>query len=342
MRWTTYFVTPGLLALLPLAVLVYWLLRQSGGRVWFSSLRLLPHHARTWRTRLAPMPDVLQALAVVAVVIAAAGPIAGDERTRIRRDGIAMVFAVDVSTSMMALDLAPPGKEQTRLDTVKQVFEKFVLGAEKLRGRRDDAIGLISFARYADTRSPITLDHANLVTALRALQFADQESGEDGTALGAGLSLAVERIRNYAAKSRVVVLLTDGVQTESRISLNAAIASAQDAQVKVYTIGAGTNGYAPVRVPLEDGGSRLMQMPVEIDEAALNEVASKTGGAYFRATDANSLAAIYQQIDALERSRNEDTVFASYTHYYSYFVVLALALVGVALVLRTTVLRRLP
>lgn len=323
------------------AIPALWWARRSSGRVVFSALSALPARGTTWRTALAWVPDALLALAVVALGVAFAGPRRGDENARIRREGVAMVMAADISSSMRALDLSEPRRELTRLDAVKRTFEQFVLGgAGGLRGRPDDAIGLVSFAGHADTRSPITLDHGNLVTAARELQIVSERS-QDGTALGDGLALAIERLRKFSARSKVIILLTDGVETAGTLTARSAIDLAVGAGIKVYTIGAGTNGVAPIRVDTPMG-SRLVQTEVEIDEATLREIADKTGGAYFRATDLAGLKTVYQQIDKLERTGLEENQFYQFHEYYGWFVALALVLVAAAFALRGTVLRRLP
>jgi Ca-activated chloride channel homolog len=324
-----------------LAIPAYVLSRMSAGRVVFSSLRALPLGGETWRTRLAWLPDALNAAAVIALAIALTGPRAGDQSARVRRDGIAVMMAVDVSGSMRALDLTPPGRpEMTRLDAVKQAFERFVLGGGELAGRPDDAIGLVAFASYAETRSPLTLDHGNLATAARELTFARDE--ESLTSIGAGLELAVQRLGEFKARSKVAILLTDGVSTLHDIDENTAIDDAVKAGVKVYTIGAGTNGTAPVRTHLPDGTSFLDQQPVFIDEAVLRKIADKTHGQYFRATDHKSLGGIYEAIDRLERTTLEEERFTEYRQFYGRFVVAAMALVLAAFLLRGTLLRRLP
>jgi len=328
-----------LFAVLLAAPALLWASRGAG-RVVFSSLRALPAGGQTWRTRIAWLPDALMALAVVSLVIALAGPRAGDKNARIRREGIAIMMAVDVSGSMRALDLSQKNRELTRLDAIKQVFEQFALGGGGLDGRADDAIGLVAFAKYAETRSPLTLDHGNLAAAARQLDFASEE--EDGTALGAGLQLAVERLREFDARSKVAILLTDGVGNVHEISEDSAIDDAVKAGVKVYTIGAGTNGSAPIRVDLGDGHQRLVHTQVQIDEAALRKIADRTGGQYFRATDNASLRQIYGQIDRLERTSLEEERFTEYHQFYGWFVAIAMGLVAAALLLRGSVLRRLP
>ena len=336
-----HFADASFLVLAVLAVPAYWWASRAAGRVVFSSLRALPAGGHTWRTRIAWVPDVLIAIAVVSLAIALAGPRRGDKTSRIHREGIGIVMAVDCSGSMRALDLSEKTQELTRLDAVKKVFEEFVLGGPGLDGRPDDAIGLVAFARYADTRSPPTLDHGNLVAAARQLDFAKQD--EDGTAIGAGLELAVQRLVELKkVRSKVVVLLTDGESNIHDIDEETAIDDAKKAGVKVYTIGAGTNGMAPIRVDRGDGQTELMQMPVSIDEKLLREIADKTGGRYFRATDHTSLTLIYDQIDQLERSKLDEDRFAEYEQFYPWFVYAAMALIVASLVLRGTVLRRLP
>jgi len=328
---------PWFLCALLLAPLAWLWSRRSAGRVVFSSLRALPGGGDTWRTRIAWLPDALLALAVASLVIALAGPRKGDDKSRVHADGIAICMAVDVSGSMHALDLSEKGKETTRLDAVKGVFEQFV------DARPDDAIGLVAFAAYADTRSPLTLDHQNLIAAAQHVSFANR--GEDGTALGAGLALATERVSELRPREklgRVVILLTDGVSNIHDIQEDDAIAHAVEKGVKVYTIGAGTNGQALVRVDLGDGRSQLMNQPVEIDEAMLQRIADRTGGKYFRATDHASLVSIYDQIDKLEKAKLSGTQFANYHYFYAWFAGLAMLLVIAAFALRGTVLRRLP
>jgi Ca-activated chloride channel family protein len=332
---------PWFLLALVLVVPAIWWSQRAAGRVVFSSLRALPMGGHTWRTRIAWLPDLLLGLAVVALVIGLTGPRAGDKSSRVRRDGIAIALAVDVSGSMRALDLSEKNRELTRLDAVKKVFEQFVLGTKGLAGRPDDAIGLVAFASYAETRSPLTLDHSNLVMAARQLDFAPDD--ESGTRIGNGLALAIERLREFKPKTqvaRIAILLTDGettIRDENTIDEDAAIQQALDAGVKVYSIGAGTNGVAPVRV---DG--ELRQMPVSIDEGTLKKIAEKTGGQYFRAQDFAGLQRIYKQIDKAERTTIEEDRFTEYHLFYGWFVGAAMLLMTIAFTLRGTVLRRLP
>jgi Ca-activated chloride channel family protein len=331
---------PWLILTALLAIPAYLWSRASAGRVVFSSLRALPLGGNTWRTRLAWLPDALIALGVVVLAIALVGPRAGDSTSRVRRQGIAIMMAVDVSGSMRALDLSEKSRELTRLDAVKQAFEHFVLGGGKLGGRPDDAVGLVAFASYAETRSPLTLDHGNLATAARELGFARDD--ESQTAIGAGLELAVQRLAEYKAASKVAILLTDGESNVHDIDEDTAIDDAVKAGVKVYTIGAGTKGVAPIRIPREDGRSELRQIEVSIDEALLQKIADKTHGQYFRATDHAGLDKIYEAIDKLERTTIQDEQFTEYHEYFAGFVIAAFILVLAAFALRGTLLRRLP
>lgn len=333
-----------------LALPAMWWSMGSSGRVVFSSLQSLPAGA-TWRTRLAWLPDALIGLAVVGFAIALAEPRKGDSNSRVQREGIGIVMAVDVSGSMRAQDLAEggdgarcdydPKHDPTRLGSVKRVFEQFVVGgANGLDGRPDDAIGLVAFARYADTRSPLTLDHGNLITAARQLDFAQGQ--DDGTAIGAGLELAVQRVTEFKARSKIIVLLTDGESNVHDIDEGDAIADAVKHGIKVYTIGAGTTGVAPICADDGSPGGALMRMPVSIDETLLRKIADKTGGQYFRATDAKTLKNIYLQIDRLERTKIDEQRFLQYKQYYPWFLGAAMALVVIGFLLRATALRRLP
>ena len=293
---------PALLLLVLLAIPVFLLARRAPGRVLFSSLTLLPRAVAGWRSRLAWLPDALLALALVALVVALAGPRIGERVSRIQREGIAVAMVVDTSGSMRALDLSTADRERTRLQAVQDVFESFVLGGGGLPGRPDDAIGLIRFAGFADTAAPLTLDHENLVALARNLEITTARE-EDGTAIGDALGLAVERLRESPAESRIAVLLTDGVNNAGVESPSAAAELARSQGVKVYTIGAGRTGIAPVRVPDGRGGSVLRSMAVEIDEAVLQDIAERTGGRYFRADDAEALVDVYEEIDRLERTK---------------------------------------
>lgn len=335
------FQAPWLLPAMLLAIPVYlWSLR-GGGHVLFSSFRLLPAQGRSWRVRLTFLPALLLALGAAALGLGLAGPRLRDRNERVKKSGIAIMMAIDISGSMQALDLSEPQRERTRLDAVKDVFQDFVQGGHGLPGREGDMIGIVSFARYADTRCPLTLDHDNLRQVAGQLEIASRPE-EDGTALGDGLGLALERLRESRARSRVVILLTDGVNNTGETAPLQAAELALKIGVKVYTVGAGTNGMAPVRVQDRFGRSFLQRMPVEIDEKSLKEIAARTGGHYFRATDADGLRRAYREIDALERSEFAEERYRQYRELYPHATALALALLSIGWLLAGTVFRRLP
>ncbi len=273
---------PWLLLTSLLGVLVWWLAVRAPSQVQFSSLAVFDRIPRTWRARLATVPACLLAIAVVALSVALARPRTPDAQTKVSREGIAIMMAVDRSGSMNARDLVVEDTGIDRLTVVKKVFRDFVLGQEGAgRGRADDTIGLIAFARFADSLCPLTLDHGNLAVLVDDLEIVTQRS-EDGTAIGEGLALAVERLRKNPAKSKVIILLTDGVNNVGAIDPLQAAELAAAENIKVYCIGAGTEGFAPV--PQQDpftGRIVLRRAYVEIDEATLREISDKTGGRIF-------------------------------------------------------------
>jgi Ca-activated chloride channel family protein len=252
-------------------------------------------------------------------------------------------MAVDRSGSMNARDLVEGDYSVDRLTVVKKVFQQFVLGTGPSgQGRPDDMIGLVAFARYADSLCPLTLDHGNLVAIADQLQMVEQE-GEDGTAIGDGLALAVERLVRHKARSKVVILLTDGVNNTGAMEPVRAAELAASQNVKVYCIGAGTSGVAPFPLPNPfTGRIELTPVAVSIDEQALQDIAAKTGGKYFRATDAQALAEIYREIDRLERTKISELRYLQYREHYVSFVIASLGLLAASVITGGTVFRRVP
>ena len=332
---------PLLLLLALLAVPVFLLARRPSGRVLFSSFDVLPAVRGGWRSRLAWLPDALLALALLALVLALAGPRVGERFSRIQREGIAIMMVVDTSGSMSALDLSTQQRERTRLEAVQDVFERFVLGGGDLLGRPDDAIGLVSFAAYADTAAPLTLDHENLVAVARNLAITTLRE-ENFTAIGDALGLAVERLRESPAQSRIAVLLTDGVNNAGVETPGAAAELARSLGVKVYTIGAGSTGIAHMRVPDARRGSTLRAVAVEIDEETLRDVAERTGGLYFRASNADALAEVYAEIDRLERTKITEDRSRQYEELFSLPLLAALLLAALGWLGRSAVFARVP
>jgi|TARA_B100000315_G_scaffold73405_1_gene66984 Ca-activated chloride channel family protein len=339
---TVEFRQPELLWLVLVAIPIFFLSNHAPGRLVFSSLALIPSQQRGLRERLAWLPDALLALAVVFLTVALAGPRIGERYSRIHREGIAIMMVMDISGSMQALDLSTEDGERTRLMAVQDVFESFVLGGDGLPGRPDDAIGLVNFAGYADTAVPLTLDHENLTAIARDLEIVSERS-EDGTAIGDALGLAVERLRGSQAESRIAVLLTDGVHNAGVESPAAAAELARSMAIKVYTIGAGTTGLAPVRTqdPFT-GRSVLRAMAVEVDETTLKEIAERTDGRFFRATDAEGLQDVYAEIDRLTRSSLTEERFRQFYELFTIPLAIGLALAAIGWVSRGGLLVRLP
>ena len=332
---------PLLLLLAVLAVPVFLLARRAPGRVLFSSLSLLPAVAIGWRARFAWVPDALLAAALLALVVALAGPRIGERTSHVQREGIAIMMVVDTSGSMSALDLSTSNRERTRLQAVQDVFERFVLGGGELPGRPDDAIGLVSFAGYADTAAPLTLDHENLVAVARNLEITTLRE-ENFTAIGDALGLAVERLRESPAESRIALLLTDGVNNAGVETPAAAAELARSQNVKVYTIGAGSTGIAHMRVPDGRRGTTLRAVAVEIDEETLRDVAERTGGRYFRADNAEALVDVYAEIDHLERTRITEDRTRQYNELYATPLLAALLLAALGWLARGAVFARVP
>ncbi len=324
-----------------LAPVVFWLAWRARSTVTYSSLGLFARTPRSLRVRLAWVPPCFLALATAALGVALAGPRTGDSTTKVKREGIAISMVVDRSGSMKALDLSLGDEMLTRLDAVKRVFRDFVTGTEGFRGRPDDLVGLIAFAEYADGLCPLTLDHANLLLILEDLDFPPGNEA-NLTAIGEGLALAVEHLRRQTATSKVAILLTDGDNNAGDVSPQQAAELAAAHGIKVYTIGAGTIGLAPVMVEDQFGNKRLRQTRVHIDEATLQEIAAKTGGRYFRATDHDGLAAVVAEIDKLERSEITELRYLDYTERYGELVVAALALIAASCLASGFFLRRLP
>ena len=321
------FVRPWLLLLLLALPFWWWLRRRRREPIPFGDVSLatgLP--SAQWRSRV---PPVLRGLALAAWIVASAGPEAGGSKVEQKREGIAIVIAIDISSSMLAEDFAP----SNRLEVAKRQAIGFV------RGREADRIGLVAFAGEALTQVPITLDYDVVQQAIEGLRIGTLE---DGTAIGSGLATAVNRLRRAEGKTKVVLLLTDGENNRGRIDPRTAAATASAFGVRVYTIGVGTEGEAPIPTGRGMGGFRYEVLPVKIDEVLLNEIAAKTGGRYFRATDANALSRVFHQIDELERTPVTITRYARHDELTRPFMVAGLLALLLELALSATVLRRIP
>jgi Ca-activated chloride channel family protein len=319
------------LLLLPLSFLARWR-RGQPATLQYSDLRLvrgLPHSARL---RLRWVPSVLHLTALALLVLAVARPQTGRALEVIRGRGVDIVMALDISGSMAALDFEP----QNRLGAAKQVINEFITK------RRYDRVGLVVFAREAFSQSPPTFDYAVLRQLLSGVELAPDLGLEDGTAIGLGLAQAAAMLQESDAQSRVIILLTDGVNNAGQIDPLTAAQAAAALDVKVYTVGAARPGQVPFPVDDPFFGSTTQLMESEIDEETLQKIADETDGLYFRAEDSAGLAQIYEQINQLEKSEVEVQVFTRYRELAGWCLLPALGLILLEMTLRNTFFRSLP
>jgi len=321
-----------LLVLLPLGV---WYRRKAHPLdrtvVRFSSLALVEGLPRSWASRLCPWVLAgLRLAGLTLALVALARPQAGHSEEEILTRGIDIMVVVDRSGSMAAEDFKP----RNRLHVAKEVVADFI------DGRRHDRIGMVTFAARAVTLCPLTLDYGLLHQALEEVDLARKE--EDGTAIGMGLASGVSRLRRSDAKSRVVILLTDGRNNRGQIDPLTAAQAARAFGIKVYVVGVGTEGEAPF--PIEDPmfGKRYALMRVDLDEETMTRIAELTGGAYFRATDSESLLAVFEKIDALERSDLKVRQHVLYAELFPFLLWPGMALLVLEQLLRQTWLRSIP
>ncbi len=318
-----------LLLFLIIPILIYWKFNKGKKQVaaiGISSTKGL-ENSRSWKNTFQQFPFIFRLLALSCIIIALARPQTKFDETQTEGEGIDIILAIDVSGSMTAQDFAP-----NRMEAAKKVAEDFV------DNRPSDRIGVVIFAGESFTICPLTTDHYVLKS-----QIAQIRNGllEDGTAIGSGLATSVDRLRNSKAKSKVVILLTDGMNNGGLIDPATALEIAKTFHVKVYTIGVGTDGYAPtpVSTPL---GIVMQNQKVSIDETLLKNIAQQTGGEYFRATDNKSLESIYKQIDKMEKSKVEITTFHRYSEKFYPFIFAAMALLLIEIILRYTLFKKFP
>lgn len=314
-----------LLLLIPLMLAWYiWRNRKLQGTLSMSVLKGFSTGKRNKYKVIRHYGIVLRILGLIALIIALARPQSAFSWQNSTTEGIDIVIATDISGSMLAEDLKP-----NRLEAGKNIAIDFI------KGRPEDRIGLVIFSGESFTQCPLTIDHDVLINL-----FSDISNGmvEDGTAIGMGLATAVNRLKDSEAKSKVVILLTDGSNTTGSIPPLTAAEIAKQMKVRVYTIGVGTKGYAPypVKTPF---GTQYQQVPVTIDEAVLSKIAEITGGKYFRATNNEKLKQIYQQIDKLERAKIAVTQYHKKTERFLPFAVIALVLLLLEFSLRNTVFK---
>jgi Ca-activated chloride channel family protein len=330
------FLQPELLWLLALLPLVLLLRGRRGpvAAIEYSDVSVARELARKSRTRLGGWLWMFPVLAAALMIVALARPQRGHSRTEVTVNGIDIVLGLDVSGSMQALDFKIDEHRVNRIQVVKRVVSAFI------DERPNDRIGLIAFAAAPYLISPITLDHDWLQQNLERITTA--VGNDDGTAIGSAIAASVNRLRTTTAKSKVLILLTDGMNNTGKISPIAAAEAARAMGIKIYTIGVGVQGLAPIPVHDDAGNVRLIMDKVDVDEKTLQTVAEETGGKFYRATDTDSLGKIYDQINVLEKTARTVQRFEHYDELYRYALIPAAALLGLGLLLSHTRFRRLP
>ncbi len=318
------------LALIPVGVAAWYALRRRPDRsVAYPSLDAVIAsglEAPLWKRygRLA-----LRVLTLALIVTALARPQTGRSEYRTHTEGVDIMLVLDASGSMQAEDFRP----KNRLYVAREVVKEFI------SGRKHDRIGLVAFAAQAVTQCPLTLDYPVLT---RLVDRVDIGMLEDGTAIGVALATACNRLKNSKAKSRVVILLTDGQNNAGAIDPATAARVAATLGIRVYTVGVGTRGRAPMPVNDPVFGRRMVQVRVDLDEDTLIEIARITGGRYFRATNRDELETVYEEIDKMEKTKIESRTFVNYTDHYAWFVLPALVLLMAEVLLGQTILREVP
>jgi len=321
-----------LLGLLPLLAL--W--RGRKGRVAaveYSSVEVARTVARHTRSRPGRWSTGLYLLVAALLILGLARPQWQQGRAEVQASGVDLMLALDVSGSMEALDFTLNGQPQSRVEVVKSVVSRFI------EARPDDRIGLVAFAGAPYLVSPLTLDHDWLKQNLDRVRIG---LIEDSTAIGSALTACVNRLRDQPSKSRIVVLLTDGMNNAGKVLPQTAAEAARAMGVKVYTIAAGTRGEAPMPVKDQFGNQQIVMAKVDVDEETLKKIAAETGGKFFRATDTDSLKNIYAEIDRMEKTTRPVKKFEQHTELFAFAVVPGLMLLGLTIGLEQTRLRRLP
>ena len=326
------FARPWLLLLLALLPLWWWLrARRLAGLpgVPLSDIRSATRAGEGQRLWVARLPVWLRSAALAAWVIALAGPRVGAARAEVKSEGISIVLAVDISSSMLSEDFAP----DNRIDVAKRTAIDFV------RARSSDRIGVVAFAAQALTQVPLTTDYDVLQAAIQQLHVG---ALEDGTAIGTAIATAANRLRRAAGKSKVVILLTDGVNNRGNVDPRTAAQAAAAFGIRIYTIGVGTQGEAPV--PTGEGlqGLRYQTLPVEIDERLLTDIATMTGGRYYRATDSESLRHVFQEINRLEKTTVQRVIYRRFDEAYRWPLGFGLCVLALELVIAATYAVRVP
>ena len=321
-----------LLLLIPYILWYVMYRKKTEPTIRMSDTYIFRYAPKSWKVRLMPVQMILRILAFVLVVFALARPQTSNSWKSKTIEGIDIMLAMDVSTSMLAEDLKP-----NRIESAKNVAAEFIAG------RPNDNIGLTIFAGEAFTQCPMTIDHSSLLNLLHNVRADIAAVGliEDGTAIGMGLANAVSRLKDSKAKSKVVILLTDGSNNRGDLSPLTAAEIAKSLGIRVYTIGVGTNKTAPYPMPVA-GGVQYVNIPVEIDSKTLSEIAAATDGDFYRATNTRELQQIYKEIDQLEKSKLNVKNFSKKYEAYQPFVLAAVLVLLLEILLRVTIFRRIP
>ncbi len=327
-NWEFFFL---LLLLIPAIYLTFW--GHKGGKIRFSDLSALKKAGRGGRWYLLYIPFALEVLAFIFLVIALARPQFGHTLREMETNGIDIILALDTSGSMEARDLEFDTTKRTRLEVAKEVVANFV------KNRPADRLGLVVFGEHAFTQCPLTLDHGVLLNFLDNIGIG--HAGANATAIGDAVAIAVKRIKEIESKSKVVILLTDGQNNSGEIAPKRAAEIAATFGIKLYTVGVGTRGKAPF---IEETifGKRVRYEDVDIDEKTLTEMATLTGGRYFRATDTKSLTEIYKLIDQMEKVEIKVKEHMEYNERYVPFLITGLILLILSVILQNTLIRKVP
>lgn len=317
-----------LLIIVPLLIVLYfWVIRNQRPKIVHSSAGFIKSFPTSKLNYLQHIPFFLLLLSIIGIIIALARPQSSSTRKEINTEGIDIIVAIDVSTSMLAEDVKP-----NRIEAAKETAKEFI------KKRRNDRIGLVVFSGESYTQCPVTIDHSvllNLIDKIKAGMIID------GTAIGMGLATSISRLKDSKAKSKVIILLTDGINNTGTISPKTATDIAQTFGIKVYTIGLGTKGLAPypVKTPF---GTQYQYVNVKIDDNLLTYIAQSTSGKYFRATNRKSLEKIYADIDDMEKTTINVAYYTKKEDHYFPYLLASIILFSLSVLLRLTVLRRIP
>lgn len=318
-----------LLILAPMAYLYFTRNKVKKGAITFSDLHNIKKIPPSPMLKMRHSLFFFRLAAVVLMILALARPQSGQKSEEVLTEGVDIMLVLDISGSMQAEDLRP----KNRLAVAKNTIADFV------KKRQHDRLGLVVFSSKAFTQCPLTLDYGVLLTFLERVDFGQIE---DGTAIGSAIAVSANRLRDSKAKSKVMVLLTDGANNQGEIDPLTAAKAAAALGIKIYTIGVGVNGYAPFPVDDPIFGRRYVNMPSMVDEASLQEIANTTGGKFYRATNREELENIYNTIDKLEKTEIKAKEFMRYTELFPFFLIPGLLFLGLEVVLANTRFRKIP